>query len=102
MIADGFHIATPKKVQEAINAYKENNDWMSAFLQERCEIDKTAVAKSGEFYNEYRAFCNQVGEYIRSSADFYSALENMGFERYRDSKGRYVKGVRLKSEFEQE
>lgn len=102
VIADDFHIVAPKKVREAIATYKENNDWMSAFLQERCEIDKTAVVKSGEFYNEYRAFCNQVGEYIRSSADFYSALENMGFERYRDSKGRYVKGVRLKSEFEQE
>lgn len=38
VIADDFHIAVPKKVQKAIDAYKENNDWMSAFLNERCEL----------------------------------------------------------------
>lgn len=75
---------------------------MSAFLNECCEIDKSYVAKSGEFYNEYRSFCLQVGEFVRSFADFYTALESFGFERYRDRKGRYVKGVRLKTEFDQE
>lgn len=60
----------------SIDAYKENNDWMSAFLNERCEIDDTAVVKSGELYNEYRSFCLQVGEYVRSSADFYTAVES--------------------------
>lgn len=102
VIEDGFHIVAPKKVQDAVDAYKENNDWMSAFLNERCELDDAAVSKSGEVYNDYRAFCNQVGEYIRSSADFYSAIDFFGFERYRDKKGRYIKGLRLKSEFEQE
>lgn len=102
VIADDFHITAPQKVREAIDTYKENNDWMSAFLNERCEIDKSYVAKSGEFYNEYRSFCLQVGEFVRSSADFYTALESFGFERYRDRKGRYVKGVRLKTEFDQE
>ncbi len=102
VIADGFHIDAPSKVKAAIDAYKENNDWMTAFLQERCELDAKAVAKSGEVYNEYRAYCNQVGEYVRNSADFYSAIELFGFDRYRDKKGRYIKGLRLKSEFEQE
>ena len=102
VIADDFHITAPKKVQEAIDAYKENNDWISAFLQERCELDDAAISKSREVYNDYRAFCNQVGEYARSSADFYSAIESFGFKRYRDYKGRYIKGIRLKSEFEQE
>lgn len=100
VIADNFHIAAPKKVQEAIDAYKENNDWMSAFLNERCEIDDTAVVKSGELYNEYRSFCLQVGEYVRSSADFYTAVESFGFERFRNRNGRFVKGLKLKNEFE--
>ena len=102
VIADGFHIDAPSRVKEAISNYKDNNDWMTAFLQERCELDDKAVAKSGEVYNEYRAYCNQVGEYVRNSADFYSAIELFGFERFRDKKGRYIKGLRLKSEFEQE
>ncbi len=92
----------PSKVKAAIDAYKENNDWMTAFLQERCELDDTAVSKSGEIYNDYRSFCNQMGEYVRSLADFYSAIDFYGFERFRNKKGRYIKGLRLKSEFEQE
>lgn len=100
VIADDFHITAPQKVQEAIDAYKENNDWMSAFLNERCEIDDTAVVKSGELYNEYRSFCLQVGEYVRSSADFYTAVESFGFERFRNRNGRFVKGLKLKTEFE--
>ena len=100
VIADDFHITAPQKVQDAIDGYKENNDWMSAFLNERCEIDDTAVVKSGELYNEYRSFCLQVGEYVRSSADFYTAVESFGFERFRNRNGRFVKGLKLKTEFE--
>lgn len=102
VIADDFRVETPSKVKAAIKDYRDNNDWMTAFLQDRCELDTKAVAKSGEVYNEYRAYCNQVGEYVRSLADFYSAIEFFGFERFRDKKGRYIKGLRLKSEFEEE
>ncbi len=102
VIADDFHVEEPSKVKDAIKDYKDNNDWMSAFLQDRCELDAKEVAKSGEVYNEYRAYCNQVGEYVRSSADFYSTIEFLGFERFRNKKGRYIKGLRLKTEFEEE
>ena len=102
VIADGFKLNMPSKVEKAVATYKDNNDWMTAFLQARCELDAKAVAKSGEVYSEYRAYCIQVGDYIRNSADFYSAIELFGFERFRDKKGRYIKGFRLKSEFDQE
>ncbi len=102
VIKDEFHITPPEKVKEAIGNYKGNNDWLGAFIDECCEVDNTYVAKSGEFYNEYRLYCLRVGEFVRSSADFYTAIEALGFERYRDRNGRYVKGIRLKSEFEME
>ena len=98
-INDNYKIEPPQKVKDAINAYKENNDWLSHFLTERCEIDETYTEKSGEFYNEYRAFCMQMGEFIRSTADFYTALETAGFERYKTKTGAFVKGIKLKSEF---
>lgn len=82
VIADNYKIAPPEKVCDAIEHYKESNDWLSYFLSERCELDPTYVAKSGEVYNEYRIFCTQVGEFIRSTTDFYTALESIGFERY--------------------
>lgn len=102
VIADNYKIAPPEKVCDAIEHYKESNDWLSYFLSERCELDPSYVAKSGEVYNEYRIFCTQVGEFIRSTTDFYTALESIGFERYRNKKGRYVKGLKLKTDFMKE
>lgn len=99
VIAEQFHIEAPEKVKEAIAAYRDNNDWMQHFLDECCEIDESYTAKSGEIYNEYRAFCIRVGEFIRSTADFYTALDSEEFTRKRTNKGVVVKGLRLKSEF---
>lgn len=102
VIADNYKIEPPNKVRDAIEHYKESNDWLSYFLSERCELDPAYVAKSSEVYNEYRIFCTQVGEFTRSTTDFYTALETVGFERYRDRKGRYIKGLRLKTDFMEE
>lgn len=102
VIADKYKIDPPQKVRDAIEHYMESNDWLSYFLSERCELDPAYVAKSSEVYNEYRIFCTQVGEFTRSTTDFYTALETVGFERYRDRKGRYIKGLRLKTDFMEE
>lgn len=99
VIEDEYRIELPKKVKDAIKSYKENNDWLSHFIIECCEVDETFIAKSGEVYNEYRAFCIRTGEFIRSTADFYTALETDGFERHKTKKGAIIKGIRLKSEF---
>ena len=86
----------------AINKYRENNDWFSAFVEECCEVDATYTQKSGEFYHEYRSYCARTGEYTRSTTDFYTALENAGFERKRAKSGITVYGIRLKSDFLEE
>lgn len=57
VIADNYKIEPPQKVRDAIEHYKESNDWLSYFLSERCELDPAYVAKSSEVYNEYRIFC---------------------------------------------
>lgn len=99
VIKNNFHIETPQVVKDAIQKYKENNDWLSHFLDECCETDESYTAKSGEVYNAYRSYCMQVGEYIRSTADFYTGLESADFSRQRTKKGTIIHGLRLKSEF---
>lgn len=99
VIQENFHIELPQKVKDAIHKYKENNDWMSHFLMECCEVDEGYTAKSGEVYNSYRAYCTQVGDFIRSTADFYTALESAGFGRKRTRAYNIITGLRLKSEF---
>lgn len=100
VIASDYKIAQPRVVQDAIQKYKENNDWLSHFLEDCCEIDPSYEAKSGEVYNTYRSYCNQMGEYARSTKDFYTAIEAADFTRHKTKKGMLIRGFRLKSEFE--
>ena len=91
----GFKLPLPKCVQDAIHAYREQNDWLGHFLNDRCEIDDEYVEKSGELYSAYRAYCMDSNEYIRSTADFYAALEAEGFARQKTRAGVRVFGLRL-------
>lgn len=100
VIVSDYKIAQPRVVQDAIQKYKENNDWLSHFLEDCCEIDPSYEAKSGEVYNTYRSYCNQMGEYARSTTDFYTAIEAADFTRHKTKKGMLIRGFRLKSEFE--
>lgn len=100
VIAIDYKIVQPKVVQDAIQKYKENNDWLAHFLDDCCEVGDDFEAKSGEFYNAYRSYCLQMGEYTRSTTDFYSALESTGVVRKRTRTGVIIYGLKLKSEFE--
>lgn len=100
VIANDYKIVQPRVVQSAIQKYKENNDWLSHFLDDCCEVGDDFEAKSGEFYNAYRSYCLQMGEYTRSTTDFYSALESTGVVRKRTRTGVIIYGLKLKSEFE--
>lgn len=97
VIANDFKLKLPSCVENAINSYRANNDWLGAFLDECCELDSSYKQKSGEFYQEYRAYCLRTGEYTRSTTDFYAALEVAGLNRKKYSKGIFIIGVRLKN-----
>ena len=99
VIEKDYHIVKPAVVEAAIQKYKDNNDWLSQFLDECCEVGSGLNAKSGEVYNAYRSYCMQVGDYIRSTTDFYTALECAGFERKRSKSARLLFGLQLKSDF---
>jgi putative DNA primase/helicase len=71
-------------VRDAIESYRSDNDWLGHFIEECCELDDTFQEKSGELYQAYRAYCSRTGEYVRSTTDFYNALDSLGVERKKD------------------
>lgn len=87
----------PKCVKDAVASYREDNDWLGHFLADCCDIGDGLTEKSGELYQQYRAYCIQSGEYTRSTTDFYSAVEKAGFVRRKGMKGTLVYGLSLKS-----
>ena len=98
VIRMNFKPEMPHAVQKAIADYREANDWLSAFLEEECELSPEYRQKSGELYTSYRAYCERFGEFPRKPGDFYTALENRGYGRKKTSAGRFLLGLRLKQE----
>lgn len=93
-----FRVDLPACVQEAINEYRGENDWLSHFLTDKCEIGGQLTQASGELYSAYRQYCVETGEYVRSTADFYAALEKAGFGRSKTKTGRFVLGLSLSND----
>lgn len=98
IIEQNYQLSTPPVVQAAIEAYHADNDWLGHFISEKCNVDPSYQQKSGELYQTYREYCQSIGEYIRSTTDFYTALENAGFKRHRKSSGVLVYGLHLKAD----
>ena len=90
-----FRIPLPKCVEDAIAKYRQDNDWLSHFLEACCETGDGMEEKSGEFYSAYRAYCARVGDFVRSTTEFYNAVEQRGFRREKRRSGRFVLGLSL-------
>lgn len=97
VIALDYKFPLPPVVEEATAKYREENNWLGHFLSECCETDPSYSARSGEVYQAYRTYCNETGDFFRSTAEFYAALETSGFIRKRTSSANLVVGLRLKT-----
>ena len=94
-IAEGYDIKRPKCVEDAVNKYQDDSDWLTHFLDECCVVGDGLSEKSGAFYAAYRAYCGRTGDFIRSTTDFYNALESREISRKKRMDGNYVLGVKL-------
>ena len=98
VIRDHYRLRPPKCVQDAIDRYRADNDWLTHFLDECCETGDGLKEKSGELFAAYRAFCARTNDFCRSTAEFYTSLEQRGFHRQRTNTGKYVLGLSLAEE----
>lgn len=94
----GYKFPVPSCVQKAIDDYRSQNDWFGSFLDEKCEIGAGFRESSSALYQAYRNHCIDTNEYVRSTADFYNALESAGYERVLLNRKRYFTGLRLKTD----
>ena len=91
-----FKIDPPKVVTNAIAEYRGMNDWLTHFLEDCCVTGDGLEQKSGDLYQEYRAYCLRTGEYARNNADFIAEIEKRGFMRKKKKSGMWVQGLQLK------
>ena len=93
-----YQIPVPKCVQDAICEYRSQNDWFGHFIEDKCDTGDDYKESSSSLYQAYRNYCIDTNEYVRSTADFYFALESAGFERVVLNRKRYFKGLRIRTE----
>ena len=99
VIHKNYKLSMPQVVREACEAYRQDNDWLHHFLHECCEIGDGCREKAGDLYQEYRAYCERVGDFTRSGSDFSKALLNADFTKKRLPQGIFFSGLKLKSDF---
>lgn len=97
VIENGFFIEQPQCVKDAIAEYREENDWLSAFITDRCYTDPTYTVGAGELYTQYREYCTSAGEFCRRNSEFANALEKQGYEGRKTKTGKIYRGLRLKN-----
>jgi putative DNA primase/helicase len=89
----GCKIQHPACVKNAIAKYREENDWLGHFIEDRCVIDPSYDEMSSEMYNTYQAYCEASGEKKRSMHDFKKAMERAGFPCDHRNKGNFYVGI---------
>lgn len=94
-IANGCTLTPPQCVRDEVEAYRAENDWLSQFIAEQCEVGKDFTVKASDLQLAYRTYCDETGEYCRRSNDFKTALEAAGFERHKTKAGMIYTGLRL-------
>lgn len=78
-VRNSFRLDTPEVVEEATEAYRAREDWLTNFLSDRCIREPNARAKTGELYAAYKEWAESNGEFVRRGNDFTAAMEAAGF-----------------------
>lgn len=87
-----------EKIREATAEYRDENDVLRDFLEERCIEDPNASISKKELYQAYVDWSTFNTEKTLSKGTFLRLIEERGYKPYRSNKERGWKGITLKKE----
>lgn len=90
-----YKLDIPEAVEEATDAYREREDWLTNFISERCVREPNARVGAAELYREYRSWAEETGDFVRRLNDFAAAMETAGFQKIRPNGKKSWIGLRL-------
>jgi len=89
-------LGEPPAVKEATEEYKTEQDIITAFLNDECEIDENATETVQRVYARYLRWCDDNGERPIAKRELSIRLKERGFETARGPHNIWVwKGLRL-------
>lgn len=95
-IESDYKISQPEIVKRAIKAYQAENNWIQNYLFECCETDRAYFEKAGKLYNNYKDYCINTGESVKSCPAFKKAMLEAGYKHRSNARGSFYYGVRIK------
>lgn len=98
-VADDHKLTPPPCVGEAVEQYRQENDWLAHFLEECCEVGPDYKVGAGQLLSAYRGYCQTSHDFMRRQDEFKSALEERGFFRRRVTTGIFYYGLKLNNEY---
>jgi len=82
-------------VANATANYRAEMDLFAGFIEEKCLVEESACAGSGELYQSYRSWAEANGERPLSQKWFALRLSDRGFNQQRSKKKRLWMGLEL-------
>jgi putative DNA primase/helicase len=95
-IANGLKLKTPQKVIEDTQTYREDEDYLTMFVESKCTITPEGRTCSSTLYGEYKSFCTDNGYFYKNVSDFNNAMAKItGIERVNVHGVKTWKGIKL-------
>ena len=92
---NGFKLTIPEVVEEATEAYRDRENWLENFIEERCVREPDARVGARDLYLEYRDWAEESGEYVRRENDFSDNMANAGYTKIKPKGKKFWLGLRL-------
>lgn len=90
-----YGMRIPTTLTQAVVEYREEEDVMGRFLEERCEVGEEMEIRADVLYQNYKGWCGGLG--VRPAPHFkFGADIEKRFKRVRRAQGRIYLGVREK------
>jgi putative DNA primase/helicase len=85
----------PKSVTTATEHYFEQEDTLTAWMQDECKIDPTLWASRTELFESWSWWAHKAKEQCGTRSDFLQRLEDRGFEHATRHGSRGFKGLKV-------
>lgn len=97
-VNNGFRLNLPEAVKKATEAYQQKENWLMAFIQDRCVVSADTRVGAQELYQAYRTWAANAERPACAPGTFSQAMENAGFQKIRPKNKKCWVGVSLRSE----
>lgn len=94
-VRNDFKLDLPDAVIEATEEYRQREDWLSGFINERCIREPNAREGARALYLAYKEWAQDAGEYVRRENDFADAMGKAGYNKGKINGKPHYYGVRI-------